>query len=220
MKKQLLKSALIAVAGVGLMAGSAMANAIVTGPWADYEYYQKTSLDNNGYAGQFVQNGETYTFYFDLAFLNNGSTNSQLTRETDVQGYASYLTPIDKIWTGIALLSADDEWEQFDLYVDAYINNTQYHLTDYAFTLGNDGNSDIARITIQWSGQLLDAWKIDPYGIVTMNITTFYTGGGYNDFNLLEVGTGVTPVPEPATMLLFGTGLAGLAGIARRRKAN
>ena len=50
------------------------------------------------------------------------------------------------------------------------------------------------------------------------NAGAIYDGEDY--IRAQFVSTDRVPIPEPATMLLFGTGLAGVAGLVRRRKKN
>jgi hypothetical protein len=89
-----------------------------------------------------------------------------------------------------------------------------YKLT---ITLG-DGNTITQTIANPTSDFLFFGFTTD-VDVVSVAFAALTTGGGQPLLDNFTFGPAqVEPVPEPATMVLFGTGLAGVASAARRRR--
>lgn len=105
----------------------------------------------------------------------------------------------------------------FDSYMDGKKNLANY-VQEIIWQLEGEQKNLSHNASIFYKDYVLGKWnKKYDNAVKVLNLVTYGSDGKtikeYNQSQLVG-----TPVPEPATMLLFGAGIAGMASIIRRRR--
>ncbi len=230
MKKIILKSALLAVASVGLMSGSAMAIALSDSNLQDFFTTKGWNIDaandqmenvagwalttgstavgssfwlenpNDYIFGLYSTTGMEQVTIFDAldtpvasATVTFAGSNALVVQTLDAGGFLVDVDVYDFSGTTFGFFAEDTDTT---IYSDKFLND-----------LDNDGvygeDDDIGMLVYNADpGSYLFASDMD---------------GSRSFSNMVTQAESMKPIPEPATMLLFGAGLITLAGINRKK---
>ncbi len=228
MKKTFLKGAVIALAGISLAAGNAMALSISfddgNNGIVDLAISDGGSNDASALAGVVQYNGD----------IGNWELNTTVGTSHPASGTDTYPS-LDLFSLSLEYTSSDIK-EIAVTVEDSYANFADLDSTIKGFvaSIGGTTAGDVNlsavingySLNIDWDDMTHNGTAFS--GASTVALSDIPVGPDPFTMSLTAVvkqGTGITtldaniaPVPEPATMLLFGTGLLGLAGVVRKKK--
>jgi hypothetical protein len=150
--------------------------------------------------------------------IPNGSANGNIS-VPDTYGY-DYAIKFDFTDNTFALFEATATAETISsFYKQNYSSNP--------WQIGNGWQELTSGVGFQYEEGKSDSYLSDIFSGGSHNIIQLTLPMELQSFNYVKfteqcgndnlMGAGPTPAPEPATMLLFGTGLAGLVGLGRKR---
>lgn len=222
MKKKIWKSALFAMAGIGLMAGSAMAITLppLTGSyeWTSIDYWTLADLSDGQAAFQLTWENPGAVFESSFGIYALTADGKAVGATHEIFAYSAEPTAAPGTSASVWFKMVDGSWKIsdsengtytefgsiFGFYSDVYANEDA--IADFRWYSDTQFNSEQAK-------HFFIAYDKINYG------TEIYLEdypGGVNPVDLLVTSSDLIPAPEPAIMLLFGSGLAGLAAMARR----
>ncbi len=199
---------------IGLLVGCLMVFGVV-GSASAVTYYEAYE------GGQYIsQRSRNYWFEFDIDQAHNGSTNSSLAFTNDASGF-DYLNAeqLGSVQIAIDLFSSDSEPELFDMDVDIYWSDADFIETVTFNANSNDGTNFY--YTYDFTQTQIDGWENGGWGSITIDAYDIEGRHNFNDIRIDRVAitaANLIPVPESATMMLFGLGLLGLAVVSKKKQ--